>query len=63
MNRKKMLTKRMQRLMAKKAKLVERSQASTDVNEVRSINEQLEDLAEDSAEVQEELDALEKRLG
>lgn len=59
MNRKKMLTKRMQRLMAKKAKLVERSQASTDVNEVRSINEQLEDLAEDIAEVQEELDALE----
>lgn len=59
MNRKKMLTKRMRRLMAKKAKLVERSQASTDVNEVRSINEQLEDLAEDIAEVQEELDALE----
>lgn len=59
MNRKKMLTKRMQRLMAKKVKLVERSQASTDVNEVRSINEQLEDLAEDIAEVQEELDALE----
>lgn len=59
MNRKKVLEKRMKRLMAKKAKLVERSQASTDVNEVRSINEQLEDLAEDIAEVQEELDALE----
>lgn len=59
MNRKKMLTKRMQRLMAKKAKLVERSQASTDVNEVRSINEQLEDINEDIADVQDELDALE----
>ena len=59
MNRKKILTKRMQRLLAKKKKLVERSQASTDVNEVRSINEQLEDINEDIQDVQDELDALE----
>lgn len=58
MSRKKVLEKRMKRLLAKKAKLVERSQASTDVNEVRSINEQLEDINEDIADVQDELDAL-----
>ena len=59
MNRKKVLQKRMQRLLDKKKKLVERSQASTDINEVRSINEQLEDIKEDIADVQDELDALE----
>lgn len=58
MNRKKVLEKRMARLMAKKAKLVERSNASTDVAEVRAINEQLTELAEDIADIQEELDAL-----
>lgn len=57
--RKKTLQKRMQRLLDKKKKLVERSQASTDINEVRSINEQLEDINEDIADVQEELDAIE----
>lgn len=59
MNRKKVLQKRMQRLLDKKKKLVERSQASTDINEVRSINEQLEDINEDIDDVQEELDAIE----
>lgn len=59
MNRKKVLQKRMQRLLDKKKKLVERSQASTDINEVRSINEQLEDINEDISDVQEELDAIE----
>lgn len=59
MNRKKVLQKRMQRLLDKKKKLVERSQASTDINEVRSINEQLEDINEDITDVQDELDALE----
>lgn len=58
--RKKMLEKRMQRLLDKKKKLVERSQASTDINEVRSINEQLEDLNEDIQDVQDELDSLEE---
>lgn len=58
MNRKKVLEKRMQRLLAKKAKLVARGQASEDANEVRSINEQVDDLNEDIAEVQEELDAI-----
>lgn len=57
--RKKTLQKRLQRLLDKKKKLVERSQASTDINEVRSINEQLEDINEDIADVQEELDAIE----
>ena len=60
MNRKKALEKRMARLQAKKAKLVARGQASDDANEVRSINEQVDDLNEDIAEVQEELDAINK---
>ena len=42
--RKKILEKRMQRLEAKRTTLVERAKASQDVNEVRSINEQLEDI-------------------
>lgn len=58
MNRKKILTKRMQRLLAKKAKLVERSNASTDVAEVRQINEELTELNEEIAETQEEIDAI-----
>lgn len=58
MNRKKALEKRLARLQAKKAKLVARGQASGDANEVRSINEQVDDLNEDIAEVQEELDAI-----
>lgn len=60
MNRKKALEKRLARLQAKKAKLVSRGQASDDANEVRSINEQVDDLNEDIAEVQEELDAINK---
>lgn len=60
MGRKKILEKRMQRLLAKKQTLNERCKASEDVNEVRSLTEQLEDLNADIAEVQDELDAIEE---
>lgn len=56
--RRKFLEKRLARLMAKKNKLVERSNASTDVAEVRQINEQLTELNEEIADTQEELDSL-----
>ena len=52
------LEKRMQRLLAKKAKLAERCQASTDAAEVRDLTEQLEDVNAEIAETQEELDAV-----
>ena len=56
--RKKILEKRMMRLKAKKDKLVERSNASTDVAEVRQINEELTELNEEITEIQEEIDSL-----
>lgn len=56
--RKKFLEKRMTRLTAKKQTLVERSNASTDVAELRAIQEQLTELNEEIAETQEELDSL-----
>lgn len=58
MKRKKFLTKKLERLQAKRSKLLERSQASTDVNEVRQINEDLTELNEEITEVQEEIDSL-----
>ena len=58
MNRKKVLERRQQRLLAKRARLVERSNASDDVNEVRAINEQLADIAEELQDVVDELKAL-----
>lgn len=58
MGRKKILEKRLARLQAKKQSLAARAQASQDVNEVRSINEQLEDLNDEIAEVEEEIDAI-----
>ena len=57
--RKKALEKRMQRLLNKKNKLVERCNASTDVDEVRSLTEALEDLKAEIEETREELDAIE----
>lgn len=54
---KKFLQKRMARLLAKKTKLVERSNAATEVAELRSINEQLTELNEDIADLQAEIDA------
>lgn len=58
MNRKKVLEKRLARLQAKKAKLAERCNASTDVNEVRSLTEELEDVNAEIEETQGELDAI-----
>lgn len=58
MNRKKVLEKRLARLQAKKAKLAERCNASADVNEVRSLTEELEDVNAEIEETQAELDAI-----
>ena len=57
--RKNALEKRMQRLLDKKNKLVERCNASTDVEEVRSLTEALEDLKAEIEETREELEAIE----
>lgn len=56
--RKKILEKRMQRLIAKKQKLSERCTASQDVNEVRSLTEELDEVNAEIAETQEEIDAI-----
>lgn len=58
MNRKKVLQKRLARLQAKKAKLVERCNASTDVNEVRSLTEELEDVNAEINETEEEINSI-----
>lgn len=58
MGRKKILEKRLARLMAKKQNLAARAQASQDVNEVRSINEELEEVNAEISETQEEIDAI-----
>ncbi len=54
--RKKILEQRLARLRAKVAKLSERMSASTDVNEVRSMTEELDDLNAEINEAQAELD-------
>ena len=56
--RKKILEQKIQRLTAKKQKLSERCESSTDVNEVRSLTEQLADVNAEMAETQAELDAI-----
>ena len=53
--RKSFLEKRKQRLEAKRSSLRERALASNDVNEVRSLNADIEELNQDIAEVDEEL--------
>lgn len=58
--RKEILEKRLNRLTEKKASLVERSNASEDVNEVRSINAELVDLNSEIEETREELRAIEE---
>ncbi len=58
MGRKKILEKRMARLTAKRESLKAQALASNDVNEVRSINSQIEELNEDISEVQEEIDEI-----
>lgn len=60
MGRKKVLEKRRQRLLEKKNELLERSKASEDIAELRSINEKLEEVKEDLEEVEEELSLLDE---
>jgi len=57
--RKKILEKRLARLQSKRQSLTERAMSSQDVNEVRSINSQIEDVNAEIAETQEELEAIE----
>ena len=57
--REKILRQRLLRLQAKKNRLAERAKASTDVNEVRSLTEQLDDINADIDEVNEELKSIE----
>ena len=56
--RKKILEKKLARLQAKKTDLVARCQASADVNEVRSLTAQMEDVNAEIEETQAELDAI-----
>lgn len=58
MGRKKILEKRLARLTAKKESLATRCNASTDVNEVRSLTSELEDVNAEIEEAQAELDAI-----
>ena len=57
---KKYLMKRMQRLNEKKQSLAERAKASEDIAEVRSLTAQIEEINNDIADIQEQLDALEE---
>lgn len=57
---KKYLMKRMQRLKEKKQSLAERAKASEDIAEVRSLTAQIEEINNDMADIQEQLDALEE---
>ena len=56
--RKKILQKRLARLQEKRNALIARGQASQDVNEVRSINDQVSDLDAEISEVNEEIEAI-----
>lgn len=56
--RKSILEKKLARLVGKREELKKRALASEDVNEVRSINSQLEDLNAEIEETQGELDAI-----
>lgn len=60
MNRKKILEKRLARLNAKKSTLSARALASQDVNEVRSINEELTDVNAEIEETQAEITAIDE---
>ena len=59
MNRKDVLKKRHERMLAKRDALKNKALASTDANEVRSINEQIEEMNADIADVQAEIDVIE----
>lgn len=56
----KYLLKRQQRLEAKKAELVKRSQETTDVNELRAINDEIMDIANELHDIADELADLAK---
>ena len=58
--RKKILEQRLARLQEKIGKLRTRGLASEDVNEVRAINEQIEDLQADIADIQAEITAIDE---
>lgn len=60
MKRKQILEKKLARLNEKKNSLAARAAASTDVNEVRSINDALSDLNAEIEETQAEINALEE---
>lgn len=62
MNRKKILEKRLARLNAKKSALTTRAMASQDVNEVRSINAELEDVNAEIEETQAEINAIDEEI-
>lgn len=59
MKRKDILIKKLARLNTKKASLTQRAMESQDVNEVRSINEDLADINAEIEETQGEIDAIE----
>lgn len=56
--RKKILEKRLARLQEKRTALIAKGQASQDVNEVRSINDQIADLDAEISETNEEIEAI-----
>ena len=56
--REKILKKKLLRLQAKKNSIAERAKASTDVNEVRALGEQLDDINAEIDEVNDELSAI-----
>lgn len=58
MKRKDILTRKLARLNSKKTSLTQRAMASQDVNEVRSINSELEDVNAEIEETQSEIDAI-----
>lgn len=60
MNKKGLLANRLKRYQAKRQKLIDRCSASQDVNEVRSLTAELEEVNADIADVQAELTMLEE---
>ncbi len=60
---KKYLLKRQTRLEAKKAELVKRSQETTDVNELRALNDEIMDVANELHDIADELADLAKQEG
>lgn len=60
MKLKELLQKRLDKLNNKKSELVERAKASTDANEVRSINEKLEELNDDIDDINAQIAAIDE---